>query len=227
MESVIPLLNVLDYEARASEIIPSALFNRWFGTHGAPDWITNTNNLDAFQATKLRPRVLAGIGARDLSTQVLGHDITFPVMLAPSGFDQRTHPDGELASVRAAGSAGTILCLSTSSTYSIEEVAQAASGAIWFQLYFLRQREVTQTLVRRAEEAGYTGLVVTVDNLPARSRERDTRYAYQVPAERVLKNFEGTDLWDTPSRYAMQSSFEMASAGRTWSGCAPSPPCPW
>ena len=62
MEPATTLLNVLDYEARASEIIPSALFNRWFGTYRAPDWITNTNNLDAFQATKLRPRVLAGIG---------------------------------------------------------------------------------------------------------------------------------------------------------------------
>ena len=212
MESSTPLLNVLDYEARASEIIPSALFNRWFGYYGAPDWITNTNNLDAIQATKLRPRVLAGIGKRDPSTRVLGQDVALPVMLAPSGFHQRSHPDGELASVRAAGSAGTIMCLSTASTYSIEEVAQAASGPIWFQLYFLRQREVTETLVRRAEDAGYTGLVVTVDNLPARSRERDTRYAYQVPAERVLKNFEGTDLWDSPTRYAMHDSYEMAIA---------------
>ena len=212
MEPATTLLNVLDYEARASEIIPSALFNRWFGTYRAPDWITNTNNLDAFQATKLRPRVLAGIGTRDVSTKVLGQDITLPVMLAPSGFHQRTHPDGELASVRAAGSAGTIMCLSTASTYSIEEVAEASSGPIWFQLYFLRQREVTETLVRRAEEAGYTALVVTVDNLPARSRERDTRYAYQVPAERVLKNFEGTDLWDSPTRYAMHDSYEMAIA---------------
>ena len=150
--------------------------------------------------------------ARDVSTKVLGQDITLPVMLAPSGFHQRTHPDGELASVRAAGSAGTIMCLSTASTYSIEEVAEASSGPIWFQLYFLRQREVTETLVRRAEEAGYTALVVTVDNLPARSRERDTRYAYQVPAERVLKNFEGTDLWDSPTRYAMHDSYEMAIA---------------
>ena len=212
MESATTLLNVLDYEARASEIIPSALFNRWFGKYGAPDWITNTNNLDAIQATKLRPRVLAGIGNRDVSTRVLGQDITLPVMLAPSGFHQRTHPDGELASVRAAGSMGTIMCLSTASTYSIEEVAEASTGPIWFQLYFLRQREVTETLVRRAEDAGYTGLVVTVDNLPARSRERDTRYAYQVPAERVLKNFEGTDLWDSPTRYAMHDSYEMAIA---------------
>ena len=66
MEPATTLLNVLDYEARASEIIPSALFNRWFGTYRAPDWITNTNNLDAFQATKLRPRVLAGIGTSRL-----------------------------------------------------------------------------------------------------------------------------------------------------------------
>ena len=212
MESAIPLLNVLDYEARAREIVPTALFNRWFGTYGAPDWITNTNNLDAIQSTKLRPRVLAGIGKRELSTNVLGQDITLPVMLAPSGFHQRTHPDGELASVRAAGSMGTVMCLSTASTYSIEEVAEASSGPIWFQLYFLRQREVTETLVRRAEDAGYTALVVTVDNLPARSRERDIRYAHQVPAERVLKNFEGTDLWDSPTRYAMHDSYEIAIA---------------
>ena len=206
----IPLLTVPDYEARARQTMPTALFDRLFGALGGPTMLSNTNNLRAMDAIKLRPRVLADVSHRNLSSTVLGKEISFPVMLAPTGTHQRAHPEGELASTRAAGGAGTILSLSTAASYSIEEVAEVATGPLWFQLYFFKNREVTEILVRRAQEAGYNALVLTVDNLGARSTEREQRFAYTLTAERILKNFVGIELPDLPNRDNFGDSFESA-----------------
>ena len=210
MTTQIPLLTVPDYEARTRETMPRALFDRLFGTYGAPDWVTNTTNVAAFNAVKLRPRVLVDVSKRNLSTDVLGQKVSFPVLLAPVGTHQRAHPQGELASARAAGAMGTIMGLSTASSYSIEEVAEVATGPLWFQLYFFRDRELTELLVRRAQRAGYAALMLTVDNLGARSREREYRYAYTLQAERSLKNFVGLERPNLPTRDNFGESFEAA-----------------
>ena len=203
-----PLLNIADYEARAKDTMPKALFDRLFGDIGATDWTTNTNNVTAFDLLKLRPRILVDVSNRDLSTEVLGTKISLPIMLAPVGTHQRAHPLGELASARAAGSRGTIMGLSTSPSYSIEEVADVASGPLWFQLYFFPNRELTQTLVQRAEKAGYAGLMLTVDNLGANSREREYRYAYILESERVMTNFVGIELPNLPTQENFSESFD-------------------
>ena len=210
MTTRIPLLTVPDYEARARETMPTGLFDRLFGTYGASIMTSNSNNLAAFEAIKLRPRVLADVSHRELSTEVLGQKISFPVMLAPTGTHQRAHPQGELASARAAGASGTIMGLSTASSYSIEEVAEAGTGPLWFQLYFFRDRELTEILVRRAQQAGYSALMLTVDNMGAGSREREYRYAYTLDAERILKNFVGIELPNLPNRDNFNYSFESA-----------------
>ena len=142
--------------------MPQALF----GDLGAPDWITNTTNVQAMGEVKLRPRILVDVTERDLTTTVLGEEISMPVMLAPTGTHQRAHPLGELASTQAAGSAGTILGLSTASSYSIEEVAEVATNSLWFQLYFFENRELTEILVHRAEQAGYKAMMLTVARDP-------------------------------------------------------------
>ncbi|HIN05197.1 MAG TPA: alpha-hydroxy-acid oxidizing protein, partial [Dehalococcoidia bacterium] len=210
MTPQIPLLTVPDYEARTRQTMPTALFDRLFGTYGGPTMLSNTNNLKAMDGVKLRPRVLADVSRRDLSTEVLGNKISFPVMLAPTGTHQRAHPEGELASTKAAGIAGTILSLSTAASYSIEEVAEVATTPLWFQLYFFKDRELTEILVRRAQDAGYSALMLTVDNLGARSTEREQRYAYTLQAERILKNFVGVELPNLPNRDNFGSSFESA-----------------
>ena len=204
------LLTINDYESRAKETMPKALFDRLFGELGAPDWTSNTANVLAMESVKLRPRVLVDVSRRDLSTEVLGQRISLPVMLAPTGTHQRAHPAGELASARAAAAAGTIMGLSTASSYSIEEVAQAAENPLWFQLYFFQNRELTEILVRRAENAGYAAIMLTVDNLGANSREREHRYAYILESERILKNFQGIELPDLPTRENFAESFESA-----------------
>ena len=210
MTTQIPLLTIPDYEARTRQTMPTALFDRLFGTYGGPTMQSNTNNLRAMDAVKLRPRVLANVSHRELSTEVLGKKISLPLMLAPTGTHQRAHPEGELASTRAAGEAGTILSLSTASSYSIEEVAEVATAPLWFQLYFFKDRELTEILVRRAQDAGYNALVLTVDNLGARSTEREQRYAYTLQAERILKNFVGIELPNLPNRDNFGASFESA-----------------
>ena len=210
MTPQIPLLTIPDYEARARQTMPTALFDRLFGAYGGPTMLSNTNNLRAMDAVRLRPRVLADVSHRNLSTQVLGNKISFPVMLAPTGTHQRAHPEGELASTKAAGEAGTILSLSTAASYSIEEVAEVATAPLWFQLYFFKDRELTEILVRRAHDAGYSALVLTVDNLGARSTEREQRYAYTLQAERILKNFVGIELPNLPNRDNFGASFESA-----------------
>ena len=204
------LLTIADYEARAKETMPKALFDRLFGDLGAPDWTTNTTNVTAMEAVKLRPRILVDVSEKDMTTEVLGEEISFPVMLAPTGTHQRAHPMGELAATRAAGAAGTILGLSTASSYSIEEVAEVATKPLWFQLYFFQDRELTEILVRRAERAGYTAMMLTVDNLAGTSREREYRYAYILEQERTLKNFQGIELPNLPTRETFTESFESA-----------------
>ena len=197
MATEVALFTISDYENRVRDIIPRYVFNRTFGTYGDPEWSTNTNNLAAFSATKLRPRVLVDVSHRNLSTEVLGHKINFPIMVGPAGTHQRFHPEGELAAARAAGTLGTLMGLSTGSSYSIEEVAEAATGPLWFQLYVFRDRELTESLVRRADRAGYTGLLLTVDkvaNLGRRPREQENRYTYILEPGRDWINMAGHDL---------------------------------
>lgn len=222
-----PLLSVADYQQRVKELFPPGMYGTLFGDHGAPDWEANTNNVDGFARLSLRPRVMVDVSARRLATTALGFPIALPVMIAPSGHQQRVHPDGELATARAAGAAGTIMALSTAASHSIEEVAAAASGTLWYQLYFMRDRRVTERLIRRAEEAGYRAIVLTVDMPGTRSRERDVRYEWNLADEgrlsqalepdRLLRNFRGMEAEIPGAELPTQSNFnETCEDSLTW-----------
>jgi 4-hydroxymandelate oxidase len=138
-----------------------------------PRWLGNLRNIAAFQAVTLRPRVMVDVSETSLSTEVLGQTIAFPAMLAPAGWINRFHPDGELAAARAASSVGTTMTLSTCSAFPMEDVAQSTSTPLWFQLYVMKDRDLTAHLCQRAEAAGYAALVVTVDNPRVRPHEWD------------------------------------------------------
>jgi 4-hydroxymandelate oxidase len=203
-----PLLAVRDYERRARELMPRGVWNALFGDYGAEDWIANTHNIDGFESFALRPRVMVDVSRRDLATTLLGSEVSIPVAITPSGHQQRWHPEGELATTRAAGAAGALMCLSTSSSFSIEEVAEVATGPLWYQLYWLRERRLTEMLVRRAEDAGYRAIVITVDAPATRSRERDERHQWDLGVEsdlgvtlekdRMLRNFFGQEHLGVP-----------------------------
>jgi 4-hydroxymandelate oxidase len=177
-------INLYDYEARAKQCLPH---NNWeFIEAGSMDEFTTRRNRSAFEALTLRPRFLRDITERKLSTTVLGTEISFPVMISPAGGHMNAHPKGELATARGAGMSNTLMMLSTSSNYSMEEVAEVATGPLWFQLYH-RGYDLSEMLVHRAEEAGFRAIVLTVDTPVPSPKERDIRNRYTRPFD--LGNF--------------------------------------
>ncbi|MDZ4277992.1 MAG: alpha-hydroxy acid oxidase, partial [Dehalococcoidia bacterium] len=178
-------INLSDYEPLAREKLPKEHYD--FIAGGAEDEVTLHENVAAFQRIQLLPRALVDVNEVDTSTEVLGQPVELPVLLAPVGLQRLAHPDGEVASARAAAAAGTVMVVSTSASCTIEEVAEAADGPQWFQLY-LFSRGFAQRLVERAEEHGYSALCLTVDSPRLGQRERDIRNAFRVPPEAVPRN---------------------------------------
>ncbi len=169
---------------------------------GADDELTLRRNCDAWRELALHYRVLVDVSTRDLATTVLGERIALPVIVAPTAFHRLADPDGELATVRGAGDAGTIFTLSTLSNTRVEEVVAAATGPVWFQLYVYKDRAATEALVRRVEAAGARALVVTVDAPLLGRRERDVRNRFALPAELRCENLVGAGLGEVPAAIA-------------------------
>jgi isopentenyl diphosphate isomerase/L-lactate dehydrogenase-like FMN-dependent dehydrogenase len=182
-------VNVREFEARAEQALDRTTWE--FIAGGALDEFTLRRNRSAFESILLRPRRLIDVRSRDLSTTVLGERISFPVMIAPTGVHGRAHPDGEVATARAAGSAGTLMSLGTGATCSIEDVAAVATGPLWFQLYHCGD-DLTEMLIRRAEAAGYSAICVTVDvPVQGTGKERDRRNEFKPLIGVELANFVG------------------------------------
>ena len=197
-------INVADFEAIAREHMTPSAYDYYAG--GAEDEVTLAANRSSFSRIALRPRVLTGVHAVSTATEVLGLPLALPVVLAPTAFNKLGHPDGELAAARAAGRAGTAMCCSTVSSTPIEEVAAAATGPLWFQLYVYRDREVSRDLIRRAEAVGCRALVLTVDTPRLGRRERDMRGGFSLPDGVTIANLE---RYGTPDalRWAGTSTF--------------------
>jgi lactate 2-monooxygenase len=164
-----------DWERAAAEKLDAGAFGYIAGGAGAES--TMRANLDAFQQWRIRPRMLAGNAARDLSVDVLGLHSPAPFLLAPIGVLSIAHADAEVAVGKAAASSGVPMVLSTAATHSIEQVAETGAPR-WFQLYWVNDREICGSFVRRAEAAGYGAIVVTLDTLTLGWRPRDLRRAY-------------------------------------------------
>jgi lactate 2-monooxygenase len=166
-----------DWETVAEAVLDPDAFNYIAG--GAGGEATMRANFEAFERRRLRPRMLAGNTARDLSVDVLGARLATPLLLAPVGVLSIAHEDAEVGAARGAAAAGVPFVLSSAASSSIEQVADAMGNAPrWFQLYWINDREVAASLVRRAENAGYGAIVVTVDTPTLGWRPRDLRNAY-------------------------------------------------
>lgn len=162
-------------EAAAAEKLDAGANGYVFGGAGAED--TMRENLEAFRRRRLVPRMLRDVSERTVRTTVLGQELNAPVVLAPVGVQSIVHPDGELAVARAAAAQGTTMIASTASSFTMEEIAEVG-GPRWFQLYWPRGRELAASFVHRAEAAGYTALVVTLDTWLLAWRPRDLQGAY-------------------------------------------------
>ena len=168
-----------DIRRRARRRVPRGVFE--FVDGGAGGEVTLRENRAAFERLRFDPRWLKDVSRREIATTVLGERIALPVVLAPAGLARLVHPEGELAAARAAGAAGTIFSVSIASSFSIEEIADVATGPLWLQLYLWRSPEVVEGLVRRARASGYHALVLTVDVPTVGNRERDVRNGVSLP----------------------------------------------
>jgi lactate 2-monooxygenase len=166
-----------ELERAAEEALDPRAAAYVYGGAGGEDTIRA--NLDAFKRWRLVPRVLRAVGERSLRTDVLETEMPAPVLLAPIGVQTLVHPEGERASARAAASVGVPIVVSTASATTLEDVAEAnGDSPRWYQLYWPGDDELTASLVRRAEAAGYSALVVTVDNYVPGWKPRDLQHAY-------------------------------------------------
>jgi L-lactate dehydrogenase (cytochrome) len=166
-----------DWEAAAHGKLDPGAFGYIAG--GAGGEATMRSNLEAFDRRRLRPRMLAGNVERDVSVEVLGTRSASPFWLGPVGVLSIAHEEKEVGAARGAAALGIPFVLSSAASSSIEEVAEAMGDAPrWFQLYWINDREVAASFVRRAEAAGYGAIVVTLDTPMLAWRPRDLRQAY-------------------------------------------------
>lgn len=170
-------INLFEFEGLARERLPKEEYDYIAG--GATDELSVERNRRAYESWALRPRVLRNVSALDLSTTVLGKKVSLPVLLAPCGGHKKAHPEGEIATYRAAAAAGTILAVSANASTSFEELARAAAGRLWLQFYPFRDREMTKSWLRRAQEAGYEAVCITLDSVWSPKRERNIRNNYK------------------------------------------------
>lgn len=216
-------INLFEYETLANQQLPQMA--RDYYASGAWDEITLRDNRAAFDRYKLRPRMLAGVSQRDLSTHILGQSLPLPILIAPMAFQCLAHPDGEIATAKAAAKLGSVMVLSTLSTKSIEDVASFRTQTPqWFQLYVHRDRGLTRALVERAYAAGFQALCLTVDTPLVGRRERDTRNQFTLPPEMELANLSTLTDLEIPYRTGESGLFayfaEQIDPGLTWADVA-------
>jgi isopentenyl diphosphate isomerase/L-lactate dehydrogenase-like FMN-dependent dehydrogenase len=167
------VVNIYDLRRIAERRLPRSVFDYLDG--GADDEGTLRENTRAFDDFIFRPRSAVAQPECDLRVRVLGHELSFPAMLAPVGYSRLMHPGGEVVAARAAGEAGTAYILSTISGHKLENVKAASKGPVFYQLYLMGGRPAAEAAIERAKRAGFAALVITVDTPVAGLRERDPR----------------------------------------------------
>ena len=187
------LLSLYDFEAEARTKIVHGAWERIAG--GAADEITLRWNREAYDHIRLRPRVLVDVSKVDTRIHLLGADMPFPIICAPTGGQGFIHPEGDAAAARGAADAQATYVISSSASMKVEDVARASSGPKWFQLYVQRDRGFTREMVQRAEASGCRAHCVTVDAPNFGLRNREERAKGELP-ERQLPNLQGKDYLD-------------------------------
>jgi len=211
------LLNIADFEAAAAKKMTRASFDYYAG--GAEDERTLSRNRAAMDRWVLLHRVLVDVSHVDLATTILGQPVSMPIALAPAAFHKLAHPDGEVATARAAGSAGVLLAASTIASMPLEAIASAATGPLWFQLYVYKDRNLARDLAARAEQAGFRGLMLTVDTPILGRRERDFRNGFVLPPGITMANFDAygdtMNQWKFPGGMAARVH-DLMDQSLTW-----------
>ncbi|OMJ23821.1 Hydroxyacid oxidase 1 [Smittium culicis] len=202
---------------------------------GSMDMITRDENRSAYDRIQIRPRFLRNVKTVDTGVRVFGDSFKSPIFYAASGMQRMAHSDGEIGAARSACKRGTLHCLSSVSNYSIEEVAKSVrdltengenKSVRWLQLYVFEDRKVSFDLIKRAEDSGYKGIVITVDTPYVGRRLGNIRYPFEIPKHLQLGNFvkysDGNHIHkitkvDPKKRYAnVNYANHKNDAGLTW-----------
>jgi (S)-mandelate dehydrogenase len=178
-------INIEDLRWMARQRIPRFVFD--FVDGGAEDEVTLHSNRRSFERLRFRPRALVGVSSRSVGGTILGAPSALPAVAAPVGLLGLVRRHGDLELARAATAAGIPFALSTSSMDSLEDVARAAPGRLWFQCYVFQERAVSEGLIRRAAEAGFEALIITSDFPVSGKRERDLRSGLRPDARLTLR----------------------------------------
>lgn len=203
-------VNVADFQRLAESRMQHATYN--YITTGSADEITLRDNVEAFRRMKVFPPLLKGVSKADLSTTVLNRRIDMPILLAPVAAQRMFHPEGALATARAAAAAKTVFAVSSSVGHSVEEVARAATGPKWFQIYVPKDRAVARQLVERVDQAGYEAIIVTVDLGEWKDADRRDRFA--LPKEMLVKHLR--DVGYTQVTNEMSNEEVQAFNAQAW-----------
>ncbi|TSD87902.1 alpha-hydroxy-acid oxidizing protein [Mycobacterium sp. KBS0706] len=180
------ITNIQDLRALAARRIPRAIFD--YADRGSYDEVTLRANRADLAAIGLRQRVMIDVDKRSVATRILGEDVTMPLAIAPTGLTGLFHGDGEILGARAAQAFGIPFCLSTMSICSIEDVRGAVKKPFWFQLYVMRDRGFSQSLIERAKAAQCSALVLTLDLQIQGQRHRDLKNGLAVPPRLTVAN---------------------------------------
>ncbi|MBO1074260.1 alpha-hydroxy acid oxidase [Roseomonas marmotae] len=181
-----PVTHIEDLRRIARRRIPRAIFD--YADRGSYDEASLRANREDLAALKLRQRVMIDVSDRNVATTMLGEPVTMPVGIAPTGLTGLFHADGEILGCRAAQAFGIPFTLSTMSICSIEDVAGAVDKPFWFQLYVMRDRGFSRSLVERAIAANCSALVLTLDLQIQGQRHQDIKNGLAVPPKLTLKN---------------------------------------
>lgn len=214
------------WEARAQTVLEQHAFDYIAG--GAGSELTVRANREAFYRTRLVPRMLRGTAERDLSVEVLGARSPHPFMLAPIGVQSVAHRDAELATAQAARATGTPMIVSSAASTAMEPTAEALGQTPrWFQLYWVNDREVVESLVRRAEASGYSAIVLTLDTLYLGWRDRDLRNHAFLPflGAQGIAQFTSDPVFR--SRLSESPEENPLLAGATWVSMFPNLGLTW
>jgi 4-hydroxymandelate oxidase len=174
-----PPLSVLDFEERARRRLDALAWD-YYRSGSWGEWTVQANR-EAWERLRLWPRVLVDVSHRHAGQTLLSHELPWPLLLAPTALHRMAHPDGELATARAAGQCGTPMILSSFSSTDVEEVCAASTGPVWMQLYLSPDRGFSLALAQRAISAGCTAIVLTVDTPVWGTRERDVHNGWRLP----------------------------------------------
>ena len=188
--------SISDLRELARRRLPRPIFHYVDGA--AEEEITARRNTSAFDEIAMMPRCLQDVSVVKTATRLLGQNIEWPVFCGPTGASRFCHPEGELAVARACASTRTLYCLSTMSTFELEDVGAAVAGPKMFQLYLFKDRSATRDLIERCKRSGYEALCLTVDTPVVGKRERDLRTGWGVPIKlsmRSVASFARHPLW--------------------------------